>query len=101
MEYRTLRDAVRNDIRITAVVELLLQTGMRIGELARLELDDIKENQIRIRAYESQPERLVVLNSSAKKALDKWLDFRPKTKVKNIFITNRQTILNQKYQNDY
>jgi len=107
MEYRALRDAVRNDIRITAVVELLLQTGMRIGELARLELDDIKENQIRIRAYESQPERLVVLNSSAKKALDKWLDFRPKTKVKNIFITktgrqflirNIRTIINRYFR---
>jgi site-specific recombinase XerD len=107
MEYRALRDAVRNDIRMTAVVELLLQTGMRIGELARLELDDVKENQIRIRAYESQPERMVVLNPSAKKALDKWLDFRTKTKVRNVFITktgrsflirNIRTIINRYFK---
>lgn len=107
MEYRSLRDAVRNDIRIAAVVELLLQTGMRIGELARLELDDLKDNQVRIRAYESQPERTVVLNTAAKKALDKWLEFRPKTKVKNIFVTktgkpflirNIRTIINRYFR---
>lgn len=107
MEYRSLRDAVRNDIRMTAVVELLLQTGMRIGELARLELDDIKDNQIKIRSYESQPERDVILNPSAKKALDKWIDFRTKTKVRNVFVTktgrsflirNIRTIINRYFK---
>lgn len=87
MEYRALRDAVRNDVRISTVVELLLQTGMRIGELARLELGDIKDNQLMIKAYESQPERNIVLNQSAKKSLDRWVEFRSKTKTKNIFIT--------------
>lgn len=87
MEYRALRDAVRNDARIAAVVELLLQTGMRIGELARLELGDLKENQVKIRAYESQPERTIVLNQAAKKALNRWLEIRPKTRIKNIFVT--------------
>ena len=28
MEYRALRDAARNDVRMAAVIELLLQTGM-------------------------------------------------------------------------
>ncbi len=87
MEYRALRDAVRNDVRISTVVELLLQTGIRIGELARLELADFKDNQLKIKAYESQPERAIVLNQSAKKSLERWLEFRLKTKTKNIFIT--------------
>lgn len=107
MEYRSLRDAVRNDIRMSAVIEILLQTGMRIGELARLELEDLKDNQIRIRTYESQPERLIILNPAAKKSLDHWLDFRPKTKTKNIFITktgrpflirNIRTIINRYFK---
>ncbi len=107
MEYRALRDAVRNDIRLAAVIELLLQTGLRIGELARLELDDIKDNQLRIRAYESQPERNVTFNPAAKKALDRWLEFRPKTKTKNVFITktgrpflirNIRTIVNRYFR---
>lgn len=87
MEYRALRDAVRNDVRISTIIELLLQTGMRIGELARLELEDFKDNQIKIKGYESQPERIIVLNPSAKKSLEHWLSFRLKTKTKNIFIT--------------
>ena len=107
MEYRSLRDAVRNDIRLAAVIEILLQTGLRIGELARLELDDIKENQIRIRNYESQPERTVILNPAAKKALDRWVEFRPKTQAKNVFITktgkpflirNIRTIVNRYFK---
>jgi len=107
MEYRALRDAVRNDIRLAAVVELLLQTGLRIGELARLELDDIKDNQLRIRAYESQPERNITFSPAAKKALERWLELRPKTKTKNVFITktgksflirNIRTIVNRYFK---
>jgi len=107
MEYRALRDAVRNDIRLAAVIELLLQTGLRIGELARLELDDIKDNQLRIRAYESQPERNITFSQAAKKALDRWLELRPKTKTKNVFITktgrpflirNIRTIINRYFR---
>ena len=107
MEYRALRDAVRNDIRLAAVVELLLQTGLRICELARLELDDIKDNQLRIRSYESQPERNITFSPAAKKALDRWLELRPKTKTKNVFITktgkpflirNIRTIVNRYFK---
>ena len=36
LEYRALRDVVRNDVRIAAIVELILQTGLRISEVARL-----------------------------------------------------------------
>ncbi|PIP53538.1 hypothetical protein COX08_00400, partial [Candidatus Beckwithbacteria bacterium CG23_combo_of_CG06-09_8_20_14_all_34_8] len=39
MEYRSLRDACRNDPRMYAIVELFLQTGIRISELARLTLE--------------------------------------------------------------
>ena len=35
-EYRALRDAARNDPRMFAIIEVLLQTGIRIGELANL-----------------------------------------------------------------
>jgi site-specific recombinase XerD len=55
LEYRALRDACRNDVRISAIVELLLQTGLRIGELARLEMKDVdlKNNELHIPAHES------------------------------------------------
>ena len=43
LEYRALRDACRGDIRTYAIVELFLQTGLRIGELANLAIDDVKD----------------------------------------------------------
>lgn len=87
MEYRALRDATRDDPRMGTIIEILLQTGMRIGELSRLELNDISEKEIRIRKYESQPTRTVPLNQAVKKAVGRYLDIRLKTKTKNIFIT--------------
>src|SRR6266513_1467053 len=47
-EYRALRDAARNDARMYAIIELLLQTGIRIGELADLRTDDVREDSLKI-----------------------------------------------------
>lgn len=87
MEYRALRDACRDDIRISAIVELLLQTGVRIGELANIELSDIKNDEIYVKAFESHVDRSVPLNKAAKQALDKYLVSRPKSQSKSLFIT--------------
>lgn len=87
-EYRALRDAARNDPRMFAIVELLLQTGIRIGELATLRLQDVNNETLRIRPCEKHEERLVSLNKAAKEALKKYLEIRPKTKEDDrIFIT--------------
>jgi len=87
MEYRALRDACRDDIRIAAVVELMLQTGIRIGEVARLELNDVKDNDLLIQPYESQPERSLPLNKAVRTALDDYFKARPKTRTKAVFVT--------------
>ena len=41
-EYRRLREAVGNRPRMAAIVELMLQTGIRIGELVKLQLRDVQ-----------------------------------------------------------
>lgn len=89
LEYRALRDACRSDSRISAIVELLLQTGMRISELANLSITDLDltNNKITVRAYESHPERDIPLNTAAKSALETYLVERPKGGAKNVFIT--------------
>lgn len=87
MEYRALRDTARKDKRISAIIELMLQTGMRISEVANLQLEDINTASIRIRAYASQPEREVPLNPVAKQALDAYLAERKASKTKYVFIT--------------
>jgi len=76
-EYRALRDAARNDPRMFAVIELLLQTGIRIGELASLKLSDIQKDKLHIAAIEKHGERMVFLNPRAQEALSKYLEIRP------------------------
>jgi len=88
VEYRSLRDACRNDSRATAIVELMLQAGLRIKEIENLKLDNVKDNDILIESYESHPVRNVPLNNSAKTALQKYLsDGRYPTRSKNVFVT--------------
>jgi site-specific recombinase XerD len=113
MEYRALRDACRNDPRISAIVELLLQTGIRIGELRRLKLDDIefgengKPGKIRVTAYGKNSERFIPLNQPAREALKDYVAVRPKTKDETVFITktgrpflirNIRTTINRYYK---
>ena len=86
-EYRALRDAARHDPRMFAVIELLLQTGIRIGELANLRLSDIQKDELVIRPYEKHPERRVPLNKSAKEALNRYLAIRPQVAEDRVFIT--------------
>ncbi len=87
LEYRALRDACRNDVRISAIVELMLQTGIRIGEVANLRLEDYHGNEIYIRPFESHESRTIPLNKAAKEALERYLAQRPKVKEQTIFIT--------------
>lgn len=86
-EYRALRDAARNDARMFAVIELLLQTGIRIGELANLKLSDISKDTLHISPFEKHEERNVPLNKRAKEALDRYLELRPKVTDEHVFVT--------------
>ena len=86
-EYRALRDAARNDPRMYAVIELLLQTGIRIGELAKLKLSDIKNDNLRIAPFEKHEERTVPLNRRANEALNIYIKIRPSVEEQTIFIT--------------
>lgn len=87
MEYRALRDATRTDPRMHAVVQLLLQTGIRIGELAELRLSDVLQDGLRIRPFEKHPERIVPMNAPARDALEKYLKIRPEVKDDHVFVT--------------
>jgi site-specific recombinase XerD len=95
MEYRALRDVSRSDTRLYSIIEILLQTGIRIGELASLTIDDIKTQEVSgkrlhylyIAPYGSHDSRKVPLNKSAKKAIDDYLEIRPETEEDTLFIT--------------
>ncbi len=88
IEYRALRDTCRADVRIYAIVELFLQTGIRIGELAALTLADVKGNDLHIAAQEGHAERTVPLNKAAKEGLDRYIAVRnANAPSKALFIT--------------
>lgn len=87
MEYRALRDVAKEDPRTYALVEILLQTGMRIGELASLKIKDIGEKTIKIPSYGKNPGREIPITKSVKKAIDDYLKIRPSSKEEKLFIT--------------
>ncbi|MEK7573745.1 MAG: tyrosine-type recombinase/integrase [Patescibacteria group bacterium] len=86
-EYRALRDAARNDARMFAIIELLLQTGIRIGELANLKLADVKKDSLHIEPFEKHEERDVPLNKRSQEALERYMTGRAQTKDNHLFVT--------------
>ena len=75
-EYRALLEAGRGDAGPYAIGEPFLQTGVRIGELAALALEDVKENELHVAAQEGHAARNVPLNKAAKEALTNYLKAR-------------------------
>ncbi len=87
IEYRALRDVVRDDIRVSAIIELILQTGLRISEVANLKSDNVKADSQKVEAYATQPERTIPLNKPAREAIDSYLKIRPKSDSPYVFVS--------------
>lgn len=90
-EYRALRDACRGDVRTSAIVELLLQTGIRIGELTGLKLSDVhiddKKKEGVLHVSTPGATRDIPLTKAAVDALKAYLAVRPKSDNDTLFIT--------------
>ena len=77
---------------MSAIIELLLQTGIRIGELSRLKTSDVKfgntkPGELNVPAGESYPSRNVPLNKAVEIALKHYLEIRPKSEDDTLFVT--------------
>lgn len=81
LEYRALRDVAKEDLRTYAIVEILLQTGVRIGELAEIKLSDIKDDKLIV------GKREIPLNKAVKKAIEDYIKVRYQTKSDYLFVT--------------
>lgn len=97
-EYQRLQLAVANEPRDAAIIELLLQTGIRLSELTKLSLRDIElpaktakdENGVGalvIREGKGRKGRVLSLNYKACKALKSWLKVRPQIEDDALFIS--------------
>lgn len=76
LEYMALREASRRDIKLYTMVEVLLQTGIRISELSNLEvthLDMGEQATLFIPKKESQKERVIPLNKRIKEQIQQYI----------------------------
>ena len=88
LEYHALRDFAKDDARTYALIEVLLQTGIKIGELAGLKLGDVTDSNLHIKSYGKTPIREIPLNKSAKKAINEYIKIREQGKPEDpLFIT--------------
>ncbi len=93
LEYRALRDACRHDKRTSAVVELLLQTGVRIGELAQLEVGHVNfgaaeaTGTVSVPGGHNREGREIPLNRAAQEAVSEYLEVRTTTNHPALFVT--------------
>lgn len=96
-EYKRLLDTVRFETRDAAIIELLLQTGIRLSECAGLTLNDIalpakitrdegNVGSVTVRG-KGRKVRSITLNWKACKAIKAYLAVRPVVEVSNVFIT--------------
>jgi integrase/recombinase XerC len=78
-----------------ALVQLMLQAGIRVGELAALRIADVTINDrsgsLRIREGKGLKAREVPLNATARRAIRAYLDSRPSVaKAAPLFLSNRE-----------
>lgn len=82
----TLAGKGLHGVRNYALIQLMLQAGLRIGEVESLQMSDVclydRSGQVRIRDGKGRKERFVPLNASIRKALQNYLDQR-KAKLEN------------------
>ena len=103
-EYRRLL-AVVNKPRDRAIIQLILQTGIRLSEIQRLTLLDIGEIPKRITMEtlsiirilgKGRKTRTVMVNYKACEALQAWLDARPDVETEGVFISSHQKALSKR-----
>jgi integrase/recombinase XerC len=81
-----------------ALVHLLLQTGLRVGELASLRVGDVlireRHGRVRVRLGKGEKERDVPLNATARRALRTYLDGRSSRRPEEpVFMSHRAQAL--------
>lgn len=74
LEYCALRDAAKNDPRSLAMIEILLQTGIKISEMTNIKISDIKNGVLVVSL--GKQKREIPLNNAVKKAIDLYLKTR-------------------------
>lgn len=80
--------------RDASMVLTLLHTGLRVGELCALRLNDIqigeRKGQLTVRSGKGLKHRVIPLNLQARQALLDWIQVRPPVNIETLFTGQRQ-----------
>jgi integrase/recombinase XerC len=83
-----------------ALVQLMLQAGLRVGEVATLRMADItisdRSGSVRVRHGKGLKAREIPLNATARRALKQFLEGRPTPRQKTeapLFVSSRETAM--------
>lgn len=94
---------LRQDTRSTAIFNLLLFTGCRVGDLVALELDDLmlseRSGSAVFRSGKGNKQRSVPLPLPARRALQSWLEARPPVASANVFVGERGPLTDRGVRN--
>jgi len=79
--------------RDRAIVVLMLNTGLRLSEVAALDMDDVmirpRSGQVTVRMGKGRKTRMVRLNADVREALDEWIATRPETDDAALFLSQK------------
>jgi len=86
------------EIRDLAMFELFYSSGLRLSELAALNIDDIdlSEHSLRVRYGKGGKQRDLPVGSKAVSAINKWLAYRPGMTEDALFTSNKGNRLTQR-----
>ncbi len=91
MEYGALRDAAKDDTRTFAMVEVLLQTGITISEVAEIKISDLTINKelgnLFIPKKNGKESRSIPLNKAVVEAINKYLAEKTDKPTEYLFTT--------------
>jgi site-specific recombinase XerD len=94
-EIEKLFKAIGNHLRDRTIFTLMLHTGMRVGEVVNLSLDDVYLSENRpphVRVFgKGQRERVVYLSATATLLLNEYLSERPAKTEEKVFLNRRGT----------
>ncbi len=91
LEYGALRDATRGDMRSYAMIEILLQTGVTISELAEIKLENLNIEKEPFNLFvpkkNHRESRSIPLNKAAVESVKKYIAEKGDTKTAYLFTT--------------
>jgi site-specific recombinase XerD len=97
-EYRALLHAAGSNVRNTAIIQTMLQTGIRVSELCHLRLSDVdlEGKRLWVRQGKGRKDREIPLETNAVEALTIYLAVRPEAETDKVFLSKSNRPLDER-----